>query len=406
MTMIDVLLLLLALIPLPATVLLAAEILLSLFPDRETAAGPPARVPAFTVLVPAHDEQAVIAATLVSLRAQLRPEDRLLVVADNCTDATATIAREHGAEVTERHDPSRRGKGYALEWGVRHDAVRATDVTIVVDADCFVEPHALPHLAAAAARGHAVQGDYRLVAPAGAPLGTRFTAFAVRLKNVARLRGARRIGIPCLLTGSGMAFPRRALDQVSLGSGEIVEDLLLSVELALAGMPARFCGAARIVSPLPLDRAAAEGQRTRWERGYLSVARRFAWPLALGALRTGRGGPLGMALDIAIPPLSLLGATLFALLGLGLLTTLAGAGSIALALIAAQVALFIMSVLVGWLAFGRDLLSPAEFATLPWRVAAKIPFYLRMTRASSSGWVRTARDANAGRDPTQGGDAG
>ncbi|MEG8019057.1 glycosyltransferase family 2 protein [Sphingomonas sp. LR55] len=145
MTLLSAVLVVIALVPLPASMLLAAQMLASLKrrPDRlqsRTGTGTGAACPAFTVVVPAHDEATVIAATIRSLRAQLRPDDRLLVVADNCTDDTAAIARSEGAMVTERFDAERRGKGYALEWGVRHDLARATAVTIVVDADCLVSP--------------------------------------------------------------------------------------------------------------------------------------------------------------------------------------------------------------------------------------------------------------------------
>ncbi|HXM34723.1 MAG TPA: glycosyltransferase, partial [Pyrinomonadaceae bacterium] len=72
------------------------------------------------VLVPAHNESAGLLPTITDIKRQLFAGDRLLVVADNCTDDTAAIAAARGAEVIERNDPSRRGKGYALDFGVRH----------------------------------------------------------------------------------------------------------------------------------------------------------------------------------------------------------------------------------------------------------------------------------------------
>ena len=88
------------------------------------------------VLVPAHDEGAVLLQTIADIQMQLRPGDRLLVVADNCADDTAGIARAAGAEVVERHDPDKRGKGYALDFGIRHLALDPPEVVIIIDADC------------------------------------------------------------------------------------------------------------------------------------------------------------------------------------------------------------------------------------------------------------------------------
>ena len=99
--------------------------------------------PPLAVLVPAHNESAHLAPTLANLQAQLAPGDRLLVVADNCDDDTAECARRAGAEVVERHDRSRRGKGYALAHGVAHLSRCPPGMVLVVDADCQLSPGAL-----------------------------------------------------------------------------------------------------------------------------------------------------------------------------------------------------------------------------------------------------------------------
>src|SRR3954468_13749647 len=92
---------------------LPVEGLAALLPRRRAAAADGPR-PRCAVLVPAHDEEAGIARTLGDLLPQLGPGDRLVVVADNCADGTAAVARGAGAEVLERTDPDHRGKGYAL----------------------------------------------------------------------------------------------------------------------------------------------------------------------------------------------------------------------------------------------------------------------------------------------------
>src|SRR5436190_13448956 len=135
------------------------EVLLSLWPRRKRA---PFGLPAgarVAVLIPAHNEQAVIGATLRTLMPAIPGGSRVVVVADNCSDATATIARDFGAEAIERHDQQKRGKGFALDFGVAHLRESAPDCLVFLDADCQVQPDTLKLLAAAAiATGRPVQG--------------------------------------------------------------------------------------------------------------------------------------------------------------------------------------------------------------------------------------------------------
>ena len=389
----DVVLLVAALAPAPTTLMLAVELAVGLGTMMPLPAIDGEVAPLFTVVVPAHDEAAGISATIASIRADLRAGDRLLVVADNCSDATAALAAAAGAEVIQRHDPTRRGKGYALETGFAHPAVTATGVTLVVDADCRVEPGALPALAAAAARtNRPVQGNYQLTAPTGADGGTRFRAFAIRIKNAVRIGGTHRLGFPCILTGSGMAFPRPLLSCIRIGSGEIVEDLQMAVDLALAGHGAVFCAGAKITSPLPLDREAAARQRERWEGGFLSVARRYAGHLMVAGVIQRRPGLMMMGIDLAVPPLSLLAAVLAGLALLTLAAATAGASFIPATVALAQVTIFIAGVFAAWRAQGSDLISSRELLALPLRVIAKVPFYLRLSRTRNHAWVRTRRD--------------
>jgi cellulose synthase/poly-beta-1,6-N-acetylglucosamine synthase-like glycosyltransferase len=104
-----------ALAALPVGVLLA-QVLLAYGGSRAHAVAAPRRPGAdVAVLIPAHNESAGIEATLRCLQAQLRAGDRVLVVADNCDDDTAAVARDAGAEVIERIDAIHRGKGFALD---------------------------------------------------------------------------------------------------------------------------------------------------------------------------------------------------------------------------------------------------------------------------------------------------
>ena len=220
----------------PALVLFV-EIVAALFarPHGEQEGTAPAR-PRFAVLMPAHDEAAGIAASIATILPQLHSGDRLLVVADNCSDATAAAARGAGAEVVERHDLSHRGKGYALDFGVRALEGDCPPVVIVVDADCSVDAQALHRLATRCAEvGRPVQALYLMHAPPGAGLRLRIAAFAWIVKNRARPLGLLRLRLPCQLMGTGMAFPWGLLRDAPLASGHLVEDMQLGIDLAMAG---------------------------------------------------------------------------------------------------------------------------------------------------------------------------
>src|SRR5450432_3219722 len=129
---------------LPAIVLFA-EVMLALNRRRKIAADHHAQ--RLAILMPAHNEALVIAESLLSVIPQLQEHDRLLVVADNCTDDTALIATANGAEVITRTDLARRGKGYALDYGIRHLALDAPAIVIVIDADCRVTAGSIDLLA-------------------------------------------------------------------------------------------------------------------------------------------------------------------------------------------------------------------------------------------------------------------
>src|SRR6266446_1145420 len=126
---------------------LAVQLGAARLPARASARLSSAPCPCMAVVVPAHNEEAIIARTVGSIVAQLPPNGRLLVVADNCTDSTAQIASQAGAEVTLRRDANRIGKGYALDQGVRMLRADPPQVVIFVDADCEVGQGSLEMLA-------------------------------------------------------------------------------------------------------------------------------------------------------------------------------------------------------------------------------------------------------------------
>jgi len=374
-----------ALLLVPLLVLLV-ECLAALLPGRSRAFTTDTARPPCAVLVPAHNEAGGIPATLASIQAQLTDEDELLVVADNCTDATAEVARATGATVIERSDAERRGKGYALDFGVRFLEADPPAVVVILDADCAVRAGTLDQLIhAAAATNRPQQAVYLMAAPAGATgPKQQLSAFAFLFKNLVRPLGLHRLGLPCLLTGSGMAFPWAIIQGMPLATGNIVEDMKLGLDLAVAGQPPQLCPDALVTSELPTSSQAAVKQRSRWEHGHVQTMLTQV-PRLLAA------GQLGLALELSVPPLSLL--------FLGWATVITAAGGLwwldgsplpALLLLGAFSAV-LLALLACWFQFGRQLLPFTTLLAAPFYILWKVPIYLALIFRPQKAWVRTER---------------
>src|ERR1019366_7697322 len=252
-------------------------------------------------LVPAHNESVGLQPPLADLKSQLNSGDRLLVVADNCNDDTAAVAISSGAEITVRNDPTKIGKGYALDWGLNHLAKDPPDSVIIMDADCRVEAGAIERLARVCKKlRRPVQALYLMTAPCESAINHQVAEFAWRLKNYVRPLGLKALGLPCQLMGTGMAFPWVVIRSAELASGFIVEDLKLGLELALAGHAPVFCPSARVTSSFPSSAKGATTQRQRWEHGHVGLILTKAPALFYGALMRRDPDVIALALDLTV----------------------------------------------------------------------------------------------------------
>ena len=344
------------------------------------------------VLMPAHNEAGVIAQTLADLMPQLGPTDRLIVVADNCTDRTAEIASASGAMVIERTDPARRGKGYALDCGLKLLQKAPPAAVVVVDADCQVRRGSLHRLAAEAiAKQRPVQAVYLIDRPLAPTLKESVSMFAFKVKNLVRPLGMARLGLPCLLTGTGMAFPWASLARIDLGTSSIVEDMKLGLDLAIAGTPPLLCSTVTVVGPLPPCNIAAKTQRTRWEHGHLQMVGQYCPKLWIAAIAQGRWELVAIALDLSIPPLALLVAIwLVITMGASAIATVSGLWLSAFICYGAGLAL-VVAILSAWVKFAQSDISLRALLSVPAYILWKIPVYLKFIRAPQTEWVRTNR---------------
>lgn len=349
--------------------------------------------PRLAVLVPAHNESTGLLPTLADIRNQLNSGDQLLVVADNCSDDTAAVARTGGAAVIERHDPAKLGKGFALDYGLQHFALDPPEVIISIDADCRVKDGTIDQLAfSAKASGRPVQGGNIMTSPAVSPINHQIAEFAWRVKQCLRPLGLRALHLPCQIAGTGMAFPWDAIRSVDLKSGSLAEDLKLGLELTLAGYPPTFCPCACVISEFPSSLDGTKTQRKRWEQGHIQAIAKQAPRLVSLAITYRNWDLLVLTLDLMVPPLSLLVMMVAGSFVISGLAAIAGLSSVPFAISASTLLGFVATILAAWLNCGRDILPASAIFSIAPYVLRKISLYRQIISGQAdTKWRRTDR---------------
>ncbi|WP_219893753.1 glycosyltransferase family 2 protein [Aquisediminimonas profunda] len=366
------------------------EVLLGLIalPSKVVSARPGAKT---TLLIPAHNEAAGIASTIARVRLVLPSGSRILVVADNCSDATAEIARANGCEVIERFDLERRGKGFALDFGRAHLASDPPDCVIILDADCIPDEGTIESLSGSALYYmRPVQAvNLMRAGPDSGPI-VQISNFAFMIKNLVRQRGLVRAGGPAMLTGTGMAFPWAIFEGLSLASSNIVEDLAVTVELTRNGVRPLLVESGRVWS----NAATAQDtltQRTRWEHGFIGTAIKHALPSLAAGIKNGQLASFRLGLHLLVPPLALLFSVGFLLVTTLFVLSALGATAMPAVVLGALMSTSLLLLLIAWWRDGRDLLSFRAISRIPLYVLWKIPVYLKLVKGAETEWVRTKR---------------
>ncbi|MGO9759951.1 MAG: glycosyltransferase family 2 protein [Solirubrobacteraceae bacterium] len=347
----------------------------------------------FVVLVPAHDEQLGIKATLESLALATYPShaSRTIVIADNCTDQTANRARETGVEVWERTDPSRRGKGFALAWalGLLQAELDSFDAVVVVDADCLASPNMLSAIDQRLRSGaSAVQVNYVAANPEDSHASAlRFGGFA--LTNTVRFLGKQRLGLSCGLVGTGMAFTKDLLDREPWTATGLVEDAEYHMRLVESGERSEFVPEAWVSSAVPARLKGSADQQARWEQGKLQIIRHWSLRLVSAGLARRDIVCVHAGLEWLVPPQSLISAGSLGSALAGLLLGYRRLTQLSLATLAAQVTYVLAGL---WLVRAPAHVYRALLAA-PVLIAGKVALYVRLlTGRGPTSWVRTERE--------------
>ena len=228
-------------------------------------------------LVPAHDESLLIARCVRSLLSQSYPAEllRVVVVADNCTDDTAAIARRHGATTLERTDRERGGKGFAIEWALGRIDLGEREAVVIVDADTIVEPDfstqlmrwaPLSNRALQVFDGASNEFETWLTRLAGLFTRSRY-GVALVLKSGARLS--------CPLTGDGVVMGREMLRRHPWQVVTITEGWELYARLTLNDVVVDYAPSPRLYAQESQSIKQSQSQRERWSAGRAAVLRLY-----------------------------------------------------------------------------------------------------------------------------------
>jgi cellulose synthase/poly-beta-1,6-N-acetylglucosamine synthase-like glycosyltransferase len=348
------------------------------------------------VVVPAHNEAALIARCVASIAASARSAGQcdIFVVADNCTDETAVLASEAGARVLVRRNAELRGKGYALRLAFDELQKEGFEAFLVVDADSIVCSNLVSETKRRLCAGSmAVQCRYR-ISNCDASIRTRLMDVAFLAFNVLRPKGRSNWGLSAGILGNGFALRSELLRKVPWDAASIVEDLEYHVRLVSAGERVDYVDEATVFGETPAGGEAARAQRSRWEGGRLRMAKEWAPKLA-ASVANGN-------LRLAEPLLELL---MFPLAYHVMLLTFA-----AIVLpqplelcAAAALGLVVIHVLTAAVLGGQFLKTAVALAAAPFYVIWKLTTLGSVFSAShrDAGWVRTERDGQPAARPAK-----
>ncbi len=287
--------------------------------------------PRLMAVVPAHNEELLIGRCVRSLLKNPASGANVLVVAHNCTDATAGVARAAGARVIEVRDDGRGGKGSALRAGLAKAVALGSEALMVVDADSVVSPCFLETVQDALSRHDAVQVRYQLACH-GDERRTRLSCLGFLGVNVIRPRGRERLALSAGIFGNGFGFRSELFARVPYTTTSLVEDLEYHLRLVRAGARVRFLEQATVTSEAaPQQENGSDRQQARWEGGRFLAMQMWAPGLVWDVLR-GRWRSAEPLLDLLSLPLAfavvlllfalalpLVWSEIYALLGFGVL---------------------------------------------------------------------------------------
>lgn len=232
----------------------------------------------FAVIIPAHNEEKVIAETLQSCADLDYPKDKytVYVIADNCSDNTAKISRNMGAACFEREDKENIGKGFALAWAFERILPYGHDALIILDADCFLDTHALRVFDQNLVHGYTVlQANDVASNPDVSPMSYA-VAVGNFIENNLFYYPKSALGLAVFLRGTGFVLHRDILTKYPWNAHSIAEDMEYTINLIKNKIRIRFITEVKAASKFPDEKNQLYVQRTRWAGGNLGFGKKHA----------------------------------------------------------------------------------------------------------------------------------
>jgi cellulose synthase/poly-beta-1,6-N-acetylglucosamine synthase-like glycosyltransferase len=356
---------------------------------------PSQRTLKFDVIVPAHNEATVIERTVASVKRIDWPADcfRILVIADNCTDATPALALAAGAIVLERTHVLERGKGYALQFAFHASRQHGVaDAVVIIDADAEVSPNILEAFATRIESGeYAIQAHYGILNPFDS-WRTRLITIAKASFHIVRSRARERLGLSCGIRGNGWCVTHELLTRVPYRSFSLTEDVEYGIALGLAGYRVAYADEAHSDAEMVTGEHIASKQRQRWESGRFELIRTKTMALLAAALRRRSAVCLDLALDLMVLPLSYVACYAVALTLIAALLSLWSVVFVPWIWMGATCIVILgLYVLRGWQLSGIGAQGLLDLAGAPKFLLWKL-LLMFQRRNKNAEWVRTERE--------------
>jgi len=243
----------------------------------------------FAILIAAHNEETVIGNIVRNMRGLNYPEDMydIFVIADNCNDNTAKIVRENGAQVFERFNEEKKGKGYALEWMFEKlfKMDKKYDAVCVFDADNLVSANYLMEMNKQLCKGHTViQGYLDSKNPHDSVVAGSYS-ITYWINNRVFQLPRYYLGLSCAIGGTGFVVATEVLKEIGWGATCLTEDLEFTLKLVLKGKKAYWSHEAIVYDEKPLTMEQSWRQRKRWMQGQSDCAMRYLKDLIIKVFR-------------------------------------------------------------------------------------------------------------------------
>ena len=353
----------------------------------------------FAIVVPAHNEEKIIAKTIYSLSGLIYPKRNyeVFVIADNCTDNTAKIAGSLGATVLERTNADKTGKGYALRWAF--DKILAEqdtfDAIIVVDADSLISGNYLEVMNYYMEQGSRVIQSSDLVLPDPGNWSVEATRIGFMLYNYVKPLGRKVLKLNMGLRGNGMCFSADVLREVPWKAWSLIEDVEYGLNLLLHGEKIDFAPEATVLAQMPVEALNAESQRSRWEIGRFGIIKTYTGKFLVKAIKERSASYFDVFLDLITPPFVNIMLVTTAILSFTILLWLLNLlPALHIFLWGLLLILGVAYFFVGLYVSGADKNLYKSILRIPYYIFWKIKLYLNVFRnGKTKEWVRTERDS-------------